>query len=289
MSARRYFDVSGINLRVHTKHASEEYAALWRDLFSKKKNVMHANNALMIGGYTSAGRDFITGNFYRFLQVDIDAPWFDIEKHKKAADEDVGQVKIPPALKPNLVEIPYVFDLRRHRLYFVSHEHDFNLSPIMVEKLLQRLTSLPSIVARYGDIDLSVLTDRGKVHEMLKWPVIRNLTIVLERPNPVEPEDDETVYERLERRRLKSETHSYQKARGEESIILDDEMRAQAENAINNGLVKVSGRNLAGEPGTVISSSFPLKLKGTYTPSGLTAQTLKDALLSLVKDLGAHR
>lgn len=288
MSKIRHFDVSGINLRVHTRHAPAEYASLWKDLWAKKIRVTHANNALMIGGYTLAESGYITGNFYRFLQVDADAPWFDIEKHKKADDEDVHQVHIPPALKPNLVEIPYVFDLKHHRLYFVAHEHEFNLSPVMVDKLLKRLTTLPSIVRRYGDVDLTVMTDRGKVDEMLKWPTIRRLTILLERPNPSEADDDETVFERLERRRLKSETHIYQKARGEESIVIDEEMKEQAANAIDNGFVEVAGRNLAGQPGKVSTSSFPLKLKGTYTPTGMAAQTLKDALLSLVKDK-AHR
>lgn len=285
MSKIRHFDVAGINIRVHPIHQPDEYKALWKALYSKKLHITHANNALMIGGFNADVPGVITGNFYRFLQVDVGAPWFDIEKHKKATDEEVDLVHIPPALKPNLVEIPYVLDLRKHRLYFVSHELDMNLAPYMVEKLLKRLTSNPGIVKRFGDVDLTVMTDKGKVLEMLRWPVIRKLTIKLERPNPIEEDDEETVLQRLERRRLKSETHIYQKAKGEKSINVDDEIQQQAEHAVDNGLVEVSGKDKAGQPGTVVSKDFPLKLKGTYTPTGLTAQTLKDALLHLVRAL----
>lgn len=285
MSKARHFEVASINIRVHPVHKPEEYEALWKILYSKKVHITHANNALMIGGFKADTPGFITGNFYRFLQVDAGAPWFDIEKHKKAADEDVGLVNIPPALKPNLVEIPYVLDLKKHHLYFVAHELEMNLAPYLVEKLLKRLISSPSIVKRFGDVDLTVMTDKGKVLEMLRWPVIRKLTIKLERPNPVEEDDEETVLQRLERRRLKSEIHIYQKAKGELSINVDDEIQKQAAHASDNGLVEVTGKNPTGQPDTAVSKNFPLKLKGSYTPTGLTAQTLKDALLSLVKNL----
>ncbi|MES2296813.1 MAG: DUF4747 family protein [Pseudomonadota bacterium] len=289
MSKVRHFDVAGINIRVHPIHEPFRYLALWKALWAQKTNVTHASHALMIGEYNVDTPGFIKGNFYRFLQVDTDAPWFDVDKHMKAADEDVGQVHIPPALKPNLTEIPYVLDLKRHCLYFVSHEQEMNLSPVIVDKLLKRLTGLPVIRKQFGDVDLTVLTDRGRVQEMLKMPVIRKLTITLERPNPAEEEDDETVYERLERRKLKSETHIYQKLKGEATINVDAEMHAQAENAMDNGLVEVVGKNLAGQPVKEASKDFPTKIKGTYTPTGMASQTLKDALLALVIDIGARK
>lgn len=279
----RHFDISGINIRVHTRHDPEEYAKLWAAIWRLRKSVSHASNALMIGE-SKRDRDIIVGNFYRFLEVNIDDPWFDIDKHKKADEADVERVHIPPALKPNLTEIPYIFHLKTHRLYFVSHEQDVSVAPGMVQKLMERLTMYDSIKDKFGGVDLTVMTDRGKVAEMLKWPVIRRLTITLERPNPTEEEDDETVFERLNRRHLKSETHIYQKATGEKSIAVDDEMRAQAAHAADNGLVKVTGKNIKGEPDKAISKEFPLKIKATYEPSGPTAQTLKQALVHWVLD-----
>src|SRR5437763_14948764 len=116
----------------------------------------------MIGESKREG-DIITWNFYRFLEVNVEDPWFDIAKHKKADASDVEKVSIPPALKPNLTEIPYVFHLKTHRLYFVSHEQDVAVAPGMVKKLLEKLAIYESVKSQFGGIDLTVLTGRGKV------------------------------------------------------------------------------------------------------------------------------
>jgi len=274
----RNFDISGINIRVHTQHNAEEYAKFWSAIWKLRKSVTHASNALMIGESKRDG-DIIVGNFYRFLEVNKDDPWFDIHKHKKADESDVEKVHIPISLKPNLVEIPYVFHLNTHKLYFVSHEHDVGVAPAMVKRLLVKLTMYESVKSNFGNIDLTVLSDRGKVAEMLRWPVIRRLSITLERPNPIEEDDDETVFERLTRRRLKSETHIYQKATGEQTIVVDDEMRKQVDQAADNGTVTVSGKNIKGEQRKAISKDFPLTIKATYEPTGPTAQTLRQALI----------
>jgi hypothetical protein len=224
----------------------------------------------------------ITGFFYRFLEVDTSEPWFDIVKRKKADDEDVQQVNIPPQLKPNLVEIPYVFDLDKHCLYFVSHEAAADLSPQMVLKLLKKLTSIAKVKEKFGTVDLTVLTEHDKVAELLKWPVIRRLTIILERPNATEEEDDETVFDRLSRRRLKSETHVYQKEAGASTINIDDEMRAQAKSSIDHGVTEVAGKNIKGEPGKASSADYPLRMKAMYQPG---VQSLRQALIAFVLGL----
>jgi hypothetical protein len=283
MRNTRAFDVCGLNIRVHSEHKPTEYVALWTQLAETRQFVTHANTALMIGDVRyeddSNPASRLYGYFYRFLDVDMDHPWFNIERHKKASEREVAGVSIPVELKPGLVEIPYMFDVVAHKLYFVAHETQADLSPRMVKKLLTALCSADDVVERFGTVDLTVVTDKGKVAELLKWPVIRTLTIELERPNPTDEEDEEYFYEKLAARRLASQTIIYKKAPEEITIVPDEEMKRLARVAANNGVVTVSGKNPQQESAKASSKEYPLALKGSYNPA---QQSLMDALKSLV-------
>lgn len=283
MRVTRNFDVSGINIRVHSSHTPQEYSNLWKTLHAKRRFITHASNALMIGDVRSENPEDPTaplfGYFYRFLEVDLDNPWFNIEKHKKASPTDVQAVNIPVELKPDLVEIPYVFDLRKHKLYFVSHETVADLSPQMVHKLLTRLTSYDDVRERFGRVDLTVMTDKGQVAEMLNWPVIRSLTIRIDRPNPTEEDDEAFFYDKLEARGAASEIRIYKKAPEAKTLVPDEEMKRLADMAADNGVVEISGVNPKRWSDKASSKSFPLRLKGNYDT---TLFTLMDAMKNLI-------
>lgn len=289
MSRTRHFDVSGINIRVHSKHAASEYTELWQKLHTSRIYVTYANNALMIGDVRYENENDpaarLYGYFYRFLDVDPSNPWFNIDKHKKASESDVELVSIPAELKPDLIEIPYVLDVKAHRLYFVSHETQANLSPRLVHKLLTRLCTTDEIRERFGNVDLTILTEKAKIDELLRWPVIRNLTIKINRPNPNEEEDEAAFYERLKKRGLASETRIYKKADDAPTVTPDEEMRSLAHIAADNGVVEVSGTNPQRWSDKASSQDFPLRMKGSYDSN---LQPLMDALKGLIDDGGQH-
>lgn len=283
MRVVRGFEVSGINIRVHTKHSPEEYTELWRQLHRLRGTVTRSSNTLMIGEARSEDKEdpraLIYGSFYRFLDVKPDDPWFNIQTRKKATDEDVERVNIPHELKPNLVEIPYVFDVVKHRLYFVSKEKDIHVSPVSIHNFLNNLCERISIAERFGKVDLTVLTDKGQVDELLSWPVIRTLTIKIDRPNPNDYDDEAAFYEKLHRRRAESETRIYKKASTENSLIPDDEIRSLAHIAADNGEVEVSGQARNRSRMTASSKKFPLRIPASYIT---TLETLRDALKTVV-------
>jgi hypothetical protein len=172
--------------------------------------------------------------------------------------------------------------VKNHHLYFVAHETQANLSPRMVRKLLVALCSSEEVLDRFGVVDLTVVTDTTKVDEMLAWPVIRTLTIELERPNPVDQEDEEFFLEKLQKRRLSKQATTYTKAPEEKTIVPDEEMKKLARVAADNGLVKVSGKNLKHESANESSKDYPLATKGNYNPA---QQSLMDALKAIVANL----
>ena len=122
MAKFRTIKAAGINVRLHTKHDPSEYKRLWEMLYRQKYTKTRGYTALMIGDMRHLNNEDesspIVGYFYRFVNIDPSDPWFDIESQKKAKPGDVAQVVIPKNLKPSLMEIPYVFDLKKHKLYF---------------------------------------------------------------------------------------------------------------------------------------------------------------------------
>lgn len=287
MGKERTLRVGGLNIRVHTKHAAEEYGALWKALHKLRVPTTRGVNALMIGSVSSldeAPDSPLVGSIYRFTNINPDDPWFDIDEHKEADADDVAEVKIPKKLKPNLKEYPYLFDLKKHKLFFKSGGHESGVSPSMVQKMLQNLCARPAIVRRFGEVDLTVMTERGVLDRLLRWPEIRQIDVVLERPNPTDFDDDKSFYERLKRRGLKREHTSFVKANEEATITPDQEMLKMFEIAVNNGKYTQKGRNAEGVIETASSTSYPLEEATSYDPD---VTTERDAFIEVARRLAA--
>lgn len=285
MSRKKTLKVSGINIRVHTRHEPDEYVALWKALFRLKRAKRRGATATMIGmqrHLTEGVADSsVFGYFYRFIEIDPDSPWFNIDTNRRAEPEDVAQVAIPRELKPNLTEVPYLFDVRRHKLYFASGGSGDSVSPGIVMSLLEELRSFPRIIERFGHIDLTVMSQTGLVDELLGWPEIRSMHIELERPNPTEFDDERRYFERLQRRNVSKETYGFTKTPGTPSIVPDAEMSAMIRLAVNNGEYKQRGISPAGVLEEASSKDYPLKEVGEYDPE---QQLESDAFIQFISD-----
>lgn len=271
MAKMRTLKVSGINLRVHSRHSPEEYVELWRALTRMKKPKARGVTALMIGSQRRLRAEDpaspFFGHLYRFVNIDPEDPWFDIETQKRADAEDVAMVSIPKKLKPNLTEIPYLFDVQRHHLYFVSGGTGASVSPGAVDSLIEYLSEFDRIKDRFGQIDHTVLTREGTLETLLQWPEIRQIKVVLERPNPTEFDDDDTFYKRLKRRNVHKEEHSFYKAPEAETITPDAEMQSMFNRAVSDGLYKQRGINPKGKVEEASSSDYPRKEVAEYDPA----------------------
>jgi Domain of unknown function (DUF4747) len=290
MARQRGFEVQCINIRVHTSHTPEEYEALWKAVGRLRAPIVWRTGvALMIG--ESAKRQAppsngFYGQFYRFVQINHDDPWFDISKHKPAEAEDLAKVSIPANLRPNLQQTPYFFDIHKHRLYFIARSGADSLSAVAVKKLLESLVAFHTVVERFGRVDLTIATERDDVQKLLEWPVLRRLKITLERPNPTDYEDEEAVFRHLNAIGVKSETRDYHRADDRPTIRPDDEMKGLAAVAGDNGEVEVTGTDPDGRRRTANSQDYKWSLKRTYDQRH---QTLTEAFLQVVSDLFTRR
>lgn len=290
MARQRGFEVQCINIRVHTKHEAVEYEALWKAVGRLRHPLKWRSGvALMIGESVKRqmnNAEGFYGQFYQFLEIHEDDPWFDISKHKPAEAEDVAKVSIPSNLRANLQEIPYFFDINKHRLYFLARAGAQTLSAAAVHKLLEMLIDFRAVKERFGTVDLTIATEREAVEKLLDWPVVRRLTIKLERPNPTDYEDEQAVFDHLNAIGVKSEKREYQLADSRATIRPDKEMRQLAVVAADNGEVEVAGTDPNGVRRTANSQHFRWSMKRTYDQN---RETLVEAFLRTVSDLFTHR
>lgn len=280
----RSFEVGVVNIRVHTRHAPEEYFALWKTLFRGKRIAIHSNTAIMIGEARSTDKDDesapIVGSFYKFLNIDPSQTWFDIARKKKADEDDVSQISIPDYLKPNLTEVPYIFYPKKHRLYFVSKEGGSgHAAPRTIMRMLKRITEDRAVLDRFGKVDVTVVMERAKLEEIYRWKVIKRLELVIERPNPLDYEDEEVMFEYLQGLGAESEQRVWKKARDSRTLQPDAQIKMLAVIASENGKVVASGLDDKLQKISVSSDNFPMMRRGKYSPN---TQTLLGALQDLV-------
>jgi hypothetical protein len=284
MARKRGYSVSGINIRVHKRdHSPKNYSQMWKIFAAQRRSVLHANTALMIGDIRLQDENDpespIYGYLYRFLDIKREDPWFDIESHKQADQKDVNRVLIPENLKAALKEIPYYFDVKEHKLYFVRSEMQTGVSPWMVLKLIQSLGSADEVVKTFGKVDATVLTDQSKLEEIYKWQVIKTLEVSIERPNPTDFDDEQEVFRRMKERGVSEETFGYKKAPEADSIVPDDEIKAIVAVGADNGKVYAKGIEVTGKPAEISSKDIPRIERSEYDHN---TTTLMDAFKGFV-------
>jgi hypothetical protein len=285
MTRQKRIAISAINIRVHTKHEPQEYVALWREIYRQQLVITRGAYGLMLGEVQWLNKEpklgLLFGYLYSFVQIDPNDPWFNINSKRPAEDEEVEQVSIPEGLKPNLKMVPYLFDVKKHQLFFLVEGGDGGVSATLVHRFLKHVTSTPILLKRFGRVDLTVMTDQGEVDAMLRWPVIRRLDIVLERVNASEYEDEQEVMARFQAMNLAREERSYVKAEGASTIEPDEDLRKIAAIAANNGVVSVKGVNPRGQSDKAKSTSFPMLIRSLYDSK---IQTAVAAFVDKVRD-----
>lgn len=285
MARKRRFEVGGLNIRVHTDHSPQEYKKFWFSLYENRATSLYGSAAFMIGEARSEDDNDpsapITGYVYKFLNINTDDPWFDINRNKPASDEDVSKVSIPDNLKPNLKFIPYVFLPSTHKLYFVSKASGDSMAPRTAYRLLSKLALREAIVEEFGEVDITILTDQKKVEDFWDWQVIKSLEIFIQRPNALEHEDEADVLERLDQLSAGSVRSEWRKASDAQTLEPDERLKKVSAVAADNGEVRITGNNADGIPDHASSKDFPMHERGTYSPN---LQSPMQALLSFVVD-----
>lgn len=264
----RTIRVSQLNIVMDNPHSPQRYV----DLFSAAKKInpmvrLRGDEAAKLGPVdikkSNAGNGYITGDIYRFLNIDESAEWFNTEKNLPATDDETDEINIPAALRPNLKMIEFVFRPKSHRLYFVNKDRKHSMTPQQAEKFFQALFDIICSRQDFPAVTVTAIPESNSIDALFSIPVLRKIEIKLARPNP----DDFDIAERRILRRLekinakKIETNII--AQPGESLEPDEEIRTLAEVAAQNGSVVASG--LDGHGKKVIESTKDRPIDEPYT------------------------
>lgn len=253
MPRSRRIALAAINIAMHAPHPMESYIDLLRKAFRRQLIVrMGSLHCILFGSLykpeRQGGQVLLTGEFYRFVKLDPNEPWFNVDKREPATEQDVESINIPGHLLPHLQRIPFVFNAPRHQLWYVSQDQKNSLAPASAVRFLETLLQSTALTNDFPEISITAMPERTSVDEILNLPGLEYLRIELVRPNPDSAESTEARWLRkLEEQNTTRAKLELVHARNQ---ILEPnaETKEMASVAANNGLVYGRGRAADGLP-----------------------------------------
>jgi len=219
---------------------------------------------------------FYKGTMALFSDINFVRSWLDFSTGDAAQVEDLESIQIPTNLRPEFKAIPFVFDIVKHRMIFVSN----GLSVKSARKLTEGLFRESGALGENDDLEVTVIQDEGNLESILAESGIRDLTIEINLPNTDSlggPE--QRLYDRLQKQNAKRLVIQID-ADSSGNLKPDDELRELSRIALVNGGVKTKVHTAEG---IVVRSTveFPKMRKLVYDP---LSSTEFDALISIYKD-----
>lgn len=278
-----------LNIRLHP-HSAERYAEFMNDIYKLRKPIkLRGDRHGIISSLnrTEAGENVLSGVITTFLDIDLDGVWFNTDGLTEATDEEISQVVIPKNLHPNSAQFYFQFDTANHKIYFQTYAAGKVLTEKSALSLFQGLTDDPTISGKYGDVKITVVQSREALERIFALPVIKEITITILKPNAdIFADDFEAQIEaHLATTHSKKLAISYEADPGG-SIVPTDEIKAISQVALENGNVKVNGRD---DSGVVKHSTedHPKQYQGKYDPDVISENQAFRSILPPGKERGA--
>lgn len=291
MARRKKVAVGAINVRMHP-HSHSLYRGLIQDAFSLRRSIRVRGDSFMILSSVSdseyAEQGQIQGQIARFTSIDVDLPWFDFETLSEADERQMRQINIPATLRPNLVSVSFMFDIKTHTFIFEEYFDGKTMSPRQVERFLSILFQDNKIVSKYGHVETSIVADHESLDDVFGFHTLKAITITILRPNPDDfGHLDEQIEDRLIRQNARSLELSYDAVPGQ-SLEPEELTKNLAPVATRNGEVIASGRNEDGTMETRSTKDHPMIESQRFDPDVLSeAQAFRAAATRLVQRLSS--
>lgn len=270
MARRRTLVLGVVNIKTHP-HSPEKYAELFGKLFELKIfskirgsdwGMPHYIDAVVPGNSVEG----LYGDFYKYLEIDANAPWVSLKERKLFLDKDGRPIpQIDEDRRPNTKSIPFVFIPKGHRMFFeIKH-----ISPKNMKSLLDGLFSANEITSEYGLVDVEVESSKEVITLIKSIPVLSKLDIIISRPNV----DDISglkgrIYKRYEKLNLRK-VHIHYDSDKNDGMTLDDESLALMDLGTSDGVVSAEGYDNC-EKIEVSTKDHPFIKREKYDPEEVT-------------------
>lgn len=180
----------GILNIVTQPHSPKNYARLWLAACSLRRAVkVHGDTYGLLATAHQADEanptSPISGDIYRFTNIDETADWFDLARNEALDPKTAAsRITIPRELKPNSRALRYVFFPEQHRLVFTTRLQKGTLSPKMAEVLVARSLADDRIAQLAPQLEVTVEQCQEQLAQILAKLSLTRLTIRIKVPNP---------------------------------------------------------------------------------------------------------
>lgn len=289
MARKHSVPIGVLNIAMHTPHSDARYVELIQALYRLGKPIRTrgTSGALLGKLYAeseSRSEDAIIGEFYTFLYLDPNEPWFNLQRNEEAIDDELNELKIPPYLKPHLARFLFVFLAEGHRMYIQLRNGKRSLS-IKAAALAIKTLLADERMDNFGTVEVTVEPARNSVQKILDMDFLHSLRIELVRPNPDDHQDDEKrLLEELSNRHARKMKYELTSER-HEPLEVDEEIKTLARVASSNGYVMGSGRDVNDAPVELSTRDTPFIERPTFDPK---EYTLKRFILEQARRISRH-
>ena len=265
MARHRTIQICGLNIAMHQPHDPESYMLLFRRAQSSQHRFKQGElHVLMLGSWSPAtiedsNAGLLSGYIYRFVRIDPREPWFNIETNQPATDQEMGEINIPERLMAHLQTIPFVFNSRSHRLWYIAKDKDSSLGPKNAEKFFESILTKTAAQNRMPPVEVTAIPAEDSLDAIFQMHQLTRLVIDLKRPNPDDAASISRVFlEQLATQNVQRQMTVMTASHGQ-SILPNEATKTLAEVAALNGDVRGEGRDALGLPLTEATSERPLK------------------------------
>lgn len=264
-------EVSAVNIRIPSDKP-RNYTDLISKIFDKRVAVkVYGDSFVAITQYDPESG---LGVFSKYSEIDIDGNWFDLEDFGPAGPEKIGEVSIPETLRPNLSAFYFELDEKSHVLSFESYSESKGLSARYVERFFQEALSDSVIIKEFGRVEADIVKSYGEVERIINLPNLKELRIVIRRPNPDDLSGE--LAARIEERLREQNGEEYEevtRSKDDDGLKPNERTRKLAIVGAENG--EVSGKSIVnGVQVPHTTKEKPEKVVDTYNKEEVDTRTM---------------
>lgn len=280
-------EVSAINLRIPADR-ERDYSSLIKKILDKKIAVKVYGDSFI--AITQFNQETGMGVFSKYSEIDIDGNWFDVEDFGPADPEKIEEVSIPENLRPNHSAFYFRLYEDLHILTFESYSESKGLSARSVDRFFQKALATADIQNEYGRVESDIVKSYAEVQRIMDLPQLKELRIVIRRPNPDDLSGD--FAEKIEERLREQNAEEYEeviRSKDNDGISPNDRTRKLAIVATDNG--EVSGKSIVnGVLTSHTTTENPEKIASTYDKDVVDTRSFFQRLASeMVERIKGYR
>ena len=285
MGRERKIEVGILNIKTHP-HSPKQYADLFKDIYEMElPGKIRGSFFGIVGNMRSIGDDPVDGLegfVYKFMNLDPNAPWLNLENRKVLDRDSEGRPIIPDHIKPDLKMIPFIFFPKSHRLVFDKK----GISAGSLQRMLEAIFAHEAIVKKNGGVDVLVESSHESIERILKIPRKTKLTIKISKPNPDEgSEDEKRVLKKMGMQNADRMEHVLA-SKNKEGLKPDNDTQILMRTARSNGVVLAEGRDENEQKITESTKDHPYTATDSYDPDRMTLlEAIRRIAFAVVKDV----